>query len=344
MGMKKTVFIAIALSLIVLAGCGGGSPVVEKSYTPSMYDTPTSIIISADYTELAPIVDGVVDPLEEAWANAVATDVTVGESTDPTKVRACYDSENIYLQFTWKDESPDFSGKPWEMKGERWGSSITLTKQDMFSVGFVSNKITDFDKQGGCNAICHNSKSMYTNKPGESLDVWTWMSAESAQMGVANNYVVGSPNPKLDTETMDVKAGYTYMPGALIQNKRDTRSPLYVLEPGIPYDLNTIGDLEFMTTAPADPKTLGPDAKAPYYIKLPGQGCIKAMATYNDTDKVWTLEMKRSLRTGNPLQVQFSHDPAEDAYYMLGFSIFDNQSAAGHIYTADAITLQFVGK
>lgn len=342
--MKKTAFIAIALSLVVLAGCGGSTPVVEKSYTPSMYDTPTSSIINAEFTEIAPIIDGMADPAEEAWANAVALNLEVGESKVKTAAKACYDSENVYLQFTWADEGSDFSGKPWEIKGEKWGSSVALTKQDMFSIGFVSNKITDFDKQGGCNAICHNSKSMYTNKPGETLDIWTWMAAESSQLGVANNYVVGSPNPKLDPETMDVKAGYEYMPGALIQNKRDTRSPMYVLQPGVPYDNNTIGDLNFMTTAPVDPKTLGPDAKAPYYIKLPGQGCIKTRATYDETAKLWTLEMKRPLSTGNPLQVQFSHDPAEDAYYMLGFSIFDNQSAAGHIYTADAITLQFVGK
>ena len=342
--MKKTVFIAVALSLVALAGCGGSTPVVEKSYTPTMYDTPTSSIINAEFIEVAPIIDGVVDPAEEAWANAVPLNLEIGESKTKASAKACYDSENVYLQFTWADESSDFSGKPWAIKGEKWGSSITLTKQDMFSVGFVSNKITDFDKQGGCNAICHNSKAMYTNKPGETLDMWTWMAAESSQLGTANNYVVGSPNPKLDPETMDVKAGYEYMPGALIQNKRDTRSPLYVLQPGVLYDNHTIGDLDFMTPAPIDPKTLGPDAKAPYYIKLPGQGCIKARATYDETAKTWTLEMKRSLRTTNPLQVQFSHDPAEDAYYMLGFSIFDNQSAAGHIYTADAITLQFVGK
>ncbi len=340
--MKKSVFIAVVMSLLVLAGCGGGSAVVEKSVTPSMYEAPTATILSAEYSEIAPLIDGAIDPAEEAWANAAPVEIKVGE-TNTAMAKACYDAENVYLQFTWADESMDMSGKPWEMKGEKWGSAITLTKQDMFSIGFVSGKIAEFDKQG-CAVICHDSKAMYTNKPGEALDTWTWMAAESAQLAIANNYVVSYPNPKLDTATMEVKAGYHYMPGALIQNKRDTRSPLYVLQQGLLYDNHTIGEMEFMTPAPADPKTLGPDAKAPYYIKLAGQGAVEAKATYNEEKKEWTLEMKRSLRTSNPLQVQFSHDQAEDANYMFGVSLFDNQNAAGHVYTADALTLQFVGK
>lgn len=340
--MKKSVIMVLTMSLIVLAGCGGQAPVANVSYTPSMYETPSATILNAEFTEIAPLIDGVVSPDEEAWANATPTEIKVGEELKVAS-KTCYDSQNVYFQFTWKDESADYSGKPWSMKGDKWGSAIALPKQDMFGLAFASSRIADFDKQG-CNVLCHNSKAMYTNKAGETLDMWTWMSAESEQLGTANNYVVGFPNTNLDTETMDVKAGYTYMPGALIQNKRDTRSPLFVLQPGVPYDTNTIGDMNFMTVAPADPKTLGPDAKAPYYIKLPGEGCIACKATWDEKTTSWTLEMKRPLRTSNPTQVQFSHDPAEDAYYMFGVSVFDNQNAAGHVYTADAITLQFVGK
>ena len=350
--MRKTSIIISCIALVAIAfsaGCGGSVPISVSSSVPAPYESaPTGTVVTAEYTELAPRIDGVASELDEAWTNAQSTIVKVSDSANTYEVtlKAAFDDENFFLLATWKDESMDIGGKPWEVReGGTFKSGTSLPKQDMFALGFEASPIKEFTKQG-CSVLCHDNSYMATNDKGEFIDIWTWMSAESGQLGTANDYVVGPLANSVDPkgETFETTSAYSYFPGSLYINKRNARSPEFMQRLTIPYSLMTIGDLSKMVEVPADTTGLPAGLMVPYYIKNPGTGDVACQAKYDDQAKAWTVEFKRKLVTANPTQVQFAHKLEDGGFYLFGLSLFDNQKGVSHVYTTEPVSLEFSGK
>jgi len=343
----------MVVMVVLVAGCGGAVIPAGRSYVPSRLDgAPTSDVVSAEFAEVAPIIDGVVTDLEDVWSDATEVILTAKDETTevPVSMKAAYDDHNVYLLFTWADDKAHIGGKMWEMRerdGQKsWKFGSQLGKEDMISIAFESTKIEGFETEG-CNVLCHSGPNyMLAPNMGEFLDVWTWRAASTFFTAAATNHVVGPLGPSFDQDAEDfnTKSAIINMPGSLIQNMINVASPAYVMSRGLAP--TQIGDFTLMEPVPEDINSL-PLSKAPYFMKLPGKPDIVCMASYNDEDeenKFWTVEMRRPLTTDNPLQVQFAHNPAEDGYYLFHLSIFDNQMGEGHIYTEAPATLEFVGK
>lgn len=345
--MKKQgimIICAMIIGILLVSGCGGAVNLSTKSSTASRYQTSaTTFKLGAEYTEVAPSIDGAVSEItDEAWLNAALIDVKIDDA-NTVQLKAAYDENNLYLLAEWADDEANYSGKPWETRaGSGFKSGSNLPKQDMLAIGFESSPIKDFEKQG-CAIVCHDNAYMSTNAPGEFMDIWTWMAAESGLTGTANNYIVGNIPSKVDGKEFTT-AGYHYLNGSLIANKRNPLSPEWMQKPTIPYANMLFGDIAQMVTVPEDATKLPEGLNIPYYIKNPGTGDIVCSATYNAETKKWTAEFKRALTTGNPTQIQFSHKLEEDAIYMFGLSLFNNQKGVSHVYLAEAIALEFTGK
>lgn len=345
--MKKQgimIICAMIISILLVSGCGGAVNLSTKSNTMPRYEAgPTSLKLGAEYTEVAPNIDGVVSEItDEAWSNAAPVEVKIDE-TNIVELKAAYDDNCVYLLATWADDEANYGGKPWEVRAEQgFKSGTNLPKQDMLAFGFETSPIKDFDKQS-CAIVCHDNAYMGTNSPGEFLDVWSWMAAETGLTGTANNYIVGNIPADVDGKEFTT-AGYHYINGSLIANKRNARSPEWMQKPTIPYAQMLFGDIAQMVTVPEDATKLPEGFKVPYYIKSPGTGDVICSATYNAETKKWTAEFKRALTTINPTQIQFAHKLENEAAYLFGLSLFNNQKGVSHVYFAEAISLEFTGK
>lgn len=349
--MKKILIVTIAVFIVsgLVIGCGGIKLPSPRSYVPSRLDAPpTSEVLSAEYAEVSPCIDGMVGELEDAWLDALETVLTPTGEDDEFKVtaKATYDDHNIYFLFTWEDEREDLAGKMWELKERRgeiaWGFGSRFPNEDMLSIGFESTPIEGFQDEG-CNKLCHSGPNyMAAMKMGELVDVWTWRAYETFLTGSASNHILVPLGEGIDHDSkeFDTTSGLIYLPGTLYPNKKNVGSPLYI-PTGPPQQ---IGNTDIMIPVPEDLSTLPPETKAPYYLQLSGTADIKCMANYNEEDKTWTVEMKRSLVADNNMQVQFAHNPKEDAYYLFHLAIFDDNSGEDHVYTEQPTTLEFVGK
>jgi len=352
-GEKMKKFLVMTITVLVVSalvvGCGGINLPSPRSYVPSRLDAPaTTGLLSAEFAELAPSIDGKVGELEDAWLDAFDTKLTASGEDEEFEVtaKATYDEHNVYFLFTWKDESKDLAGKMWGMKERRgemaWGFGSRLPNEDMLTIGFESTPIKGFEDEG-CNALCHSGPNyMAAMNMGELLDIWTWRAHETYLTGSACNHIVGPLGAGIDPDSndFDTTSGLIYLPGTLYPNKLNVGSPLFI-PAGPPQQ---IGNTEIMKPVPEDLSTLPPETKAPYYIQLEGTPDVACMASYDEDEKTWTIEMKRSLVTDNNMQVQFAHNPAEDAYYLFHLAVFDDSSGEDHIYTEKPTTLEFVGK
>lgn len=349
--MKKTLltFVSIVVVAGLVVGCGGVKLPAPRSYVPSRLDgPPTSDLLAADYATLAPQIDGIASELEDIWMDAVPTELVAANEDEEVVItaKAGYDDFNAYFLFTWKDEKMHLGGKMWEMRerdGDKsWKFGSKLPRQDMLSIGFEVTPIEGFDAEG-CNKLCHSGPNyMAATKMGEIMDVWTWTAHETFITGTATNHIVGPLGAGIDdqADNFDTTSGLVYLPGSLFPNKKTVASPLFI-------PLATplqVGSMELMKPVPENLNTLPTETTAPYYIQLEGTPDIKCMASYDEEAQMWTVEMSRALVTDDSRQVQFAHDPTEDAYYLFHLSVFDNQMGEGHIYTEKPATLEFAGK
>ncbi len=348
--MKKTLLVLVVVIVVagLVVGCGGVKLPPSRSYVPSRLEMPvTQEILSADFAEIAPVVDGFAGEFEDAWLDALPITLTAENEDDKYEIitKATYDDFNVYFLFSWKDEKMNLGGKMWEMRerdGEKsWKFGSRLPKEDMLSVGFEVTPIEGFEVEG-CNKLCHSGPNYMAGKIGELLDIWTWQAHETFITGSASNHVVGPLGAGIDdqADNFDTATGLIYLPGTLYPNKKSVASPLFI-PVGAPQQ---IGNIDLMKPVPANLNTLPAETTAPYYIQLPGNPDIKCMASYNEEDGIWTVEMSRSLVTNSNLQVQFAHNPTEDAYYLFHLSVFDNQMGESHVYTEKPTTLEFAGK
>jgi mono/diheme cytochrome c family protein len=341
------------LSMGLLAAGGGGK-------TPPLRRT-SYLDLVASFTRSIPAIDG---EMERVWEEATPLRV----KTFPIKkfgnrrlmeveLRALYTAQEFFLLARWRDPTESLEYKPWVFDGKEWHEEREIA-DDAFAINWnIGSRLFPLI---GCRAFCHLSNypdidglsphDMWTEKSGMTADHWEWRAAETAPFRWVKDgrityidfekFVNERPGEKPVGRSPD---GLTRSPDIFEFNLNPATEdrPMYAPNP----------------RAGADPhapyiRVTGPESIVPIEgipfkagdrvagILLPPEvppemrGHVEGVGRY--AGGVWTLELKRQLRTGDPDDVQFY--PARGEDYFFGIAVFD--ASVYHNYS-DVIRLVF---
>ncbi len=318
-------------------------------------------------TDRAPVIDGAVDA---AWDRAPAYTLPAaktvykpdngyeGITKTTVTLKSLYDQQYIYVLVQYEDPTQSFQRLPWVKQPD--GTWKPLQKKD--STGHENTYYEDklailwnintanFDKKG-CEVACHKARGgkiagipdtspgrMYTNRPGETIDMWHWKSVRTDPVGqLDDQYIDATRDPKLNADWGrhgDVKTGGGYANNV----NKDKTGPAFMNKPGS--DAPRYWILPELKTEFAD--TFKPGDVVPGIVVAPfdgSRGDVQARGAWKDG--LWTIEMKRRLVTtgekAREQDVQF--DDLGKTYY-LGVAVFDN-SQINHVYHEGVHTLTF---
>jgi len=122
-----------------------------------------------------------------------------GAQVPPVRLRAAFDSRNLYILASWEDAGGSASlGKDrWTFDGTGWSRSGNEDR-----VMLMWNINISASDWAGCSTLCHVGESpgaggrMRTNLAGETADIWHWKAARSNPVGFADDkhLVFDTPN------------------------------------------------------------------------------------------------------------------------------------------------------
>jgi len=320
----------------------------------------TSVKISAP-----PVIDGKVD---EAWAKAqplsVALNKTPYEPSDykgikkaSVQIRSLYDGENIYMLLQWEDPTQSLELEPWVKQANgSWKQKKTeddtghnnTAYEDKFALFWNINASGFGDK--GCAVACHKARGgrlgkfedkspgrKYTNKSGETIDMWHWKGVRSGSVGqVDDQYVDDTKDPGQNANwgrKNDVATGGGYKPNV----SADKKTPAFMAKNPAEgkYWVLDADKIPFTDSfKPGD--MVGSVVDAPF---AGSRGDISAKATW--ANGKWTLEIKRRLvTTGDKVKEQDVQFSDLSKGYDFGVAVFDN-SQINHLYHEGAFRLVF---
>ncbi len=126
-------------------------------------------------TEGTPTLDGIVSPGE--WtSNSITTMRGV-------TLKAMIDSDSFYVLATWPDTTQSVNKDQWTFDGTNWSQS-----GDEDRVMFVWNMGLSGTDGASCTAFCHIAEgNMFTNNPGDRVDVWHWKATRFHPMGFSDD-------------------------------------------------------------------------------------------------------------------------------------------------------------
>jgi len=307
-------------------------------------------------TETAPAMDGKMD---ESWAkappfafelNQTPYQSTTYKGMGATKVtmRSLYDAENVYFLVQWTDPTESLSRMAWVKQGDgSWKREANPDStghentyfEDKLAM-FWNVNTTDF-QQRGCTVVCHKARGgknagvadtspgrKFTNKPGETLDLWNWQAVSSNAVSQAEDQYVDdnkdpAKNPDWGRKT-DTGAG------GFVDNVNAAKNgPAFMSKDpaaaGKPWILDS-DKAEFADTFKPGDKVAG-------VVVAPFTGSAGDIAAVGHWEKgMWTLEMKRKLVTqGENVAAQYVQFNDLKKTYFFGLSVFDNTEIS-HLY------------
>ena len=352
-GMLSVAFAGTLLALALMS-VGSAPPAAAQD----------KVLVSGK-TDAAPALDGQMD---EVWAKAQP--LTFELNTTPynsntykgmgsTKVtmRSLYDSENLYLLVQWTDPTASLDRMPWVKQADgSWkrGASPDSTGhentffEDQLALLWNINT-TDF-QQRGCTVVCHKARGgknagiadtspgrKFTNKPGETLDLWHWQAVASNPAGQAEDqYVDDTKDP---SKNADWGRKTDSGAGGFVDNVNAAKNgPAFMSKD--PAAAGKTWILDSDKTEFAD--SFKPGDKVAGVIVAPFTGSAGDVSAQGRWDKgAWTVEIKRKLVTdgegAKTQDVQFSD--LKKAYY-FGLSVFDNTEIS-HLYHEGALRMTF---
>ncbi len=270
---------------------------------------------NAYYSEDAPVIDGVIDPL---WQTADSITTVNG-----IKIKALHDSTNVYLLARWVDghkmygadsaASKSVYRRIWKFDGTNWSKS-----QDEDRLGIVWRIDDSFD--ASCARTCHNEKPVHATNNGK-MDFWHWKATRTNPVGYSDDQVA-TPTGRVN----DAKISGTF--GIDNQDSAGTL-PRFMRPSGAPPS-----DFLFMSTAiPFVNSGWSAGDMIPGYVvndtaAIPvvgSQGDIKAKGVFYPATGEWVVEFMRAMNTGN----------ADDAQFVVGqtatFTVAKfNNTGSGH--------------
>lgn len=304
----------------------------------------------------------VLDAVEEAaWKDAKVLKIRLDnnpykpnngyegiKSTDMT-IKSLHDKYYVYFMVKWDDPTRSLERFPWVKQSD--GSWKQMFNKDSTGhdntyyedkMAFYWNINADGFEKKGCDVSCHVTEDGMNNgiadksagrkytKPGQTIDMWHWKGVRTNPLGLFDDQFVDSNTDPAKNKGWgrhgDAKDGGGYKNNV----SEDGKTPLYMNSPAsdeykymvVPWQRTDFVD----TFKPGD--------------VIPG---INLNAFYGGTrsdiqvkgawiDGVWTLEIKRALKTrGEGAAVQDVQFTDKKKPYYFGTSIFDN-SQINHVY------------
>lgn len=315
----------------------------------------------------APIaLDGTI---EAAWEQAPALKLTLdkapykpdvypGITTTEITMRSAYDAEHVYFLLQYKDPTKSLARFPWvkqadgswkqEKKLDSTGHDNTFY-EDKFAI------LWDINTKGfaklGCAIVCHasvNGKTngvedkspgrKYTNKPGETVDMWHWKGVRSDPVGQVDDQFINDNDPKGDAKDWgrqpDAKTG-----GGNSDNINAEKTGPAFMNPDAKdenrYWIQDDKKVPFVDTFKAGDVVAGMIVK-PFEGSRGDISCASKWA-----DGMWTIEVKRKLVTaGDKAAEQDVQFKDLTKPYAFGVAIFDN-TQINHLYHGGAPKLTF---
>jgi hypothetical protein len=347
----------LMLISFVLAACAG-TPTPAAIPTQAADESPTAVptqaltapafqapegTLIAYPVDAVPVLDGVAD--DEAWANALATNISVSEvaylfSTEAT-LKAVYKGDTVYFLLTYLDPTESWSRTPWQKQDDgSWaqvrdpndkGGDNNTAYEDKFSMLWsIDNSIQGFETTG-CFTACHVGENSdvkpygnkYTSSSGELGDLWHWKSVSDASQ-IDDEYLDWTRFDPATARDAGLKSDASERGGYFDNVTEDKTAPAFTS-----LSINTttgapgyILDSEKTPLDQAALDALPVGSYIPSIIKSPivgDRGDISA--AWHWADGVWTIEFRRALTTGSETDVQF--DDLTTTYY-FGLAVFDN--------------------
>ncbi|MDH3997226.1 MAG: ethylbenzene dehydrogenase-related protein [Desulfuromonadales bacterium] len=109
-------------------------------------------------------------------------------------IRSFYTDQNLFLQLSWADATPDQTMQDWRFDGETWHNTAAI--EDGFGILWdARGAFNDFSCSYACHisdfgvskASFHASNKMRMVKPDSWLDLWNWKAARTANLGFADD-------------------------------------------------------------------------------------------------------------------------------------------------------------
>jgi hypothetical protein len=197
--MPKKSFLGAALAaLVLLAWATAGWAQDAKTLVSTKTDT-------------APTLDG---KMEDVWSKAQPLKVELGKLPYEPKnykgikkatvtVRALHDGGNIYFLLQWADPTESLARFPWVKQPDGSWKQLKDLDDTGHDNAYYEDKLAMFwnintagFESKGCASVCHKSRDgknagfpdtspgrKYTNKPGETLDMWHWKGVRNGAVG-----------------------------------------------------------------------------------------------------------------------------------------------------------------
>jgi hypothetical protein len=307
---------------------------------------------------------------EKAWDKATALEVKLdqlpyepsngydGIRETTVKIKSLYDDKNVYFYIQYADPTQSLARFPWIKQAD--GSWKQSKKKD--STGhdntYYEDKVGIYweikargFKKKGCAVSCHlteNGKNngiddtsagrKYTNKPGESIDMWHWKSVRTGPLGMFDDQFVDDTKDPKQNKNWGRK-GDTKLGGGYKNNVNEAKSgPAFMNSPYSEKDKYWV--LPRTKTKFVDTFKTGDVAPGIVISPFTGsRGDIKVQSNWKDG--MWTLEVKRALvTTGDKVEIQDVHFSDLNKPYYFGISVFDN-SQINHVYHEGSIEMSF---
>ncbi len=279
-------------------------------------------------------IDG--DGSDAAWADATEKTFTFGETgytkdfgEIPVKVKALYDTENIYFLMEWTDPSNTESVMKKEWSYDETSSEWTQSGVDEDRFFFMFDAGNNGAEGADCASMCHfdpsQDKSVMGTTGGGNVDVWHWKAARTNPIGL-------SDDKWWDGEAKDGRKSDAKTIGAYMDNKNaEGTGPMWsgpINEDGF----IILGEGQTTENLTLFDENSATDQTYPgYVLNMNADGSrwadVYAKGAFNNG--VWTLEFKRELNTGNADDVAFDIDKEIQAT----MAVTDND---GHIHSGVA--------
>ncbi|WP_413838496.1 ethylbenzene dehydrogenase-related protein [Desulfobacula sp.] len=308
---------------------------------------------------------------EKAWDKATALEVKLdqlpyepnngynGIRETTVKIKSLYDDKYVYFYLQYADPTQSLERFPWIKQADgSWKQSIKKDStghdntyyEDKLGMYWEINKVKGFKKKG-CAVSCHLTEEglnngiadtsagrKYTNKPGETIDMWHWKSVRTGPLGMFDDqFVDDNTDPKANKNWGrhgDVKTGGGYKNNF----NADKTGPAFMNSPYSEKDKYWV--LPELKAKFVDTFKAGDVVPGIVITPFTGhRGDIKVQSAWKDGQ--WTLEVKRALATtGDKAEIQDVQFSDMAKTYYFGISVFDN-SQINHVYHEGSIGMTF---
>ncbi len=328
----------------------------------SAQDRTTLVSIA---TDAPPALDGTMDA---AWSKAAPLQVELSDQVyTPSNgykglqkakitVRSMHDAENVYFLLQWDDPTPSLDYQPWVKQADgswkRQGNPDSSDHENTFAEDKVA-LIWDINAAGfeqrGCTVLCHKARGgriagvadkspgrKYTNKPGETVDLWIWESVRTNPVGQLDDWFIDdtsqpAKNPEWGRKP-DASSG-----GGYAENVNAAKNaPGFMNKDPAAANKTWVLDAEKADFADSFKAgdTVGGEVLAPF---TGSRGDLSGVGKH--ANGAWTVEVKRKLVTGGDKTQDVQFGNLKQTYY-FGVSVFDN-TEIDHLYHQGALKLVF---